>query len=119
MGGFKFKASSINFPITMDDDVGNEVLVKTYTIDVGREDFLRSVVDRGRKVVAEVEAGTGIGIDKSIESMREFIDAIFGAGEFNFLYDKFGKNLFAMFELVRCVSKEIESKWSERTAAYQ
>jgi len=114
MAGFKFKATKIDFPIVNE----NDEMIKHYIIDVGSEQFLRDVTAKGKSVVAELETIGKDDIDKSKESLKGFIDIVFGIGEFDFLFEKFDKNLFAMIELVKIASKEIENKWNERTKSF-
>ena len=114
MAGFKFQTSKFSFPISDEND--NEI--KTYVIDIGNESFLRSILTKGKEVIDDVSSNEN-DIDASKKTLKSFVDLVFGEGEFNFLYEKFGQNLFAMIELVRAISKEIEAKWKNRVSVYE
>lgn len=103
--GFKFSPiQKIDFPIVDENDAP----IKTYTLDVGSEAFVRAMVEKGGNVVRigrdfETDAAA---YDKLTAAIRDFISYALGDGEYDFLFDRFGKNIFAMIELVRAVTYE-------------
>ncbi|HRV29263.1 MAG TPA: hypothetical protein P5522_10830 [Spirochaetia bacterium] len=113
MAGFKFQSTKLNFPIVDE----NDNVIKGYSVDVGNESFLRGVMKKGREVVAEIDSAEN-DIDRSKNQIKDFVDTVLGVGEFEFLYERFGQNLFAMVELVHALSREIEGVWKKRTSIY-
>lgn len=114
MREFKLQQRTIDFRIS--DENGG--LIKEYKVSVGNESFLRDIMTRGKAVVAEIESIDKNDLSQSVDAMRKFVDLIFGNGEFDLLYEKFGRNVFGMIDLVGAISEEITAKWKERTSAY-
>ena len=119
--GFKFSPiSKIDFPIVDENDTP----IKTYSLDVGSEDFVRALLDKGQRVVkiardfeSDADAFGGL-----LAAIKDFTNYALGAGAFDFLYARFGKNIFAMIELVRAVTEEgsaaLRAKLDQTNAIY-
>ena len=114
MAGFKVQSSKFKFPIVNE----NDALIKEYVIDIGNESFLRSITEKGKKVVDDVSANR-YDIDASKATLKSFIDLVFGEGQLDFLYAAMESNLFAMIELTKAIYFEIEGKWKSRLSAYE
>lgn len=112
--GYKFRSTKISFPIIDENDAE----VKTYTVDIGSEQFLREISTKGKQLVAELDNIDKEDFSQINTSLKSFIDLVLGAGEFEFLYDRFDKNLFAMIELVRALTDDIDKKMKERLSVY-
>lgn len=112
MAGFTFKPmGDITFPIVNE----NDEMIKTYTIKTGTEDFLKVVTD---KSAAILEGASSYKSEALMSAMKDFIDLVFGAGEFEFLFNAFNKNPFAMLALVAEVSKLGKSELEKKMKAY-
>ena len=111
--GFKFSPiKKIEFPIVDENDVP----IKAYTLDVGSDSFVRAMLDKGALVVRIARDFTNnpSAYDDLVGAIRDFIGYSLGAGEYDFLFEKFGKNIFAMIELVRAITAEGNKALSER-----
>ena len=111
MASFVFKPIA-DVPFVITDEAGNEI--KRYVLKAGSEDFFRLVVEKGSGIMrksAELSNGESDGF---LQSMKDFIDYCFGAGEYDDLYSAFGRNPFAMLELTAEICKlgreEIDKK---------
>jgi hypothetical protein len=115
MAGFKFQPMGVlSFPITNEKDE----LIKLYEVKVGSENFLQLITEKGAAIMRSADK-LGDGEYKSLlESIKDFIDLVFGAGEFDFLYDKFERNPFAMLALVAAVTKLGKSEMESKLSAY-
>ena len=111
--GFKFSPiQKIDFPIVDENDAP----IKSYTLDVGSEPFVRAMLDKGALVVRIARDFTNnpSAYDDLVAALRDFIGYALGDGEYNFLFVKFNKNIFAMIELVRAITAEGNKALSER-----
>lgn len=112
--GFKFQPiKKITFPITDENDTP----IKTYEIDVGSETFVRAMLEKGARVVqrAKVLLEDPDGYEPLVAALRDFVDYSLGDGEYAFLFEKFGKNVFAMIELSRAITSEGGKAMQERS----
>lgn len=95
----------------------NDELIKEYSLDVGSESYFRAVIEKGSKVVATANgliSGESTYDDLS-NIVKEFIDYAFNDAEaFDFLYGKFDKNILALVELSRAVSKKGQEAFDKR-----
>ena len=119
--GFKFSPiQKIAFPIVDENDAP----IKTYTLDVGSDGFVRAMVEKGSAVVriAREFENDPAGYDKLVASIKDFISYSLGDGEYEFLFNRFGKNIFAMIELVRAVTYEgagaLKKRMDQNAAIY-
>ena len=111
--GFKFSPiKKIEFPIVDENDAP----IKSYTLDVGSDSFVRAMLDKGALVVriARDFSSNPAAYDDLVAALRDFVGYSLGAGEYDFLFGKFDKNIFAMIELVRAISAEGNKALSER-----
>ena len=119
--GFKFSPiQKIAFPIVDENDAP----IKTYTLDVESDGFVRAMVEKGSAVVriAREFENDPAGYDKLVASIKDFISYSLGDGEYEFLFNRFGKNIFAMIELVRAVTYEgagaLKKRMDQNAAIY-
>ena len=111
--GFKFSPiQKIDFPIVDENDAP----IKSYTLDVGSEQFVRAMLDKGALVarIGRDFMDNPAAYDELVAAIRDFIGYALGAGEYDFLFNRFDKNLFAMIELVRAISNEGSKTLSDR-----
>ena len=120
--GFKFQPiKKISFPIVDENDAP----IKTYTLDVGSDAFVRAMLDKGAEAVriARNFESDRSAYDSLVSALRDFIGYALGEGEFDFLFERFEKNIFAMIELVRAVTyegaKALEAKNKQNSALYE
>ena len=55
---------------------------------------------------------------KGAPAEEEYIDLVLGAGEFDFLYEKFGRNVFAAVELTRALTDTLNGAWEKRVSVH-
>lgn len=120
MGGFKFQpVAKEKFSITNE----NDELIKEYEFDFGSEDYLRALTEKGKKILDGSKDLSNGNLDELKNSMKEYIDFILGAKEFDFLYEKFNKNLFAMIQLIAAIfaigKKRLTDKLQEQIKFYE
>ena len=111
--GFKFQPiKKVEFPIVDENDAP----IKSYTLDVGSEPFVRAMLDKGALVarIGRDFMDNPAAYDELVAAIRDFIGYALGAGEYDFLFNRFDKNLFAMIELVRAISNEGSKTLSDR-----
>ena len=120
--GFKFSPiQKIDFPIVNENDEP----IKAYTLDVGSESFVRAMIEKGARIVqlAKDIAERPDGYEMLAAALREFIDFSLGAGEYDFLFEKFNRNIFAMIELSRAITSEggkaLDAKMKQTAALYE
>jgi len=113
MADFKFKSSKVKFDIVNE----NDEQIKEYIIDVSNEEFVREIKNKGKETFEAIEATEKDDFDKAKQSMKYFIDLVLGKDEFDFLYEKFDRNIFAMMELTKALSEKINVNWSARMSA--
>lgn len=112
--GFKFKSTKLSFPILNE----NDEVIKNYTLDFSNKDFLREAMKSGKEALQRIENVDKDNLDNAEESLKVFIDLVFGDGEFDFLYKNFENNFFAMVELMRAVTELMQEKIAQKTSAY-
>ena len=121
MASFKFSPIA-KIPFTVENENGE--LIREYTIDAGSESFFRAISEKGTAVVREAQ---GLGsntstYDSLLNAMKEYVEYALGAGEFDFLYSAFDKNIFALVELCRAVSSvgqsAVEDRMKRNAAVY-
>ena len=102
-----------------------EELIKEYVLDIGSDSYFRAIVEKGVQVTKAAEGlMTGASTyDELFALIKSYIDFAFGAeGEFDFLFAKFDRNIFAMVELCRALSMKgkaaMDSKLAQNNAAY-
>jgi hypothetical protein len=86
-------------------NIDGEVLFQSI-IDTGNEELIRRISKRAEKIQDIERESSNIStseyIEKLFESIKEFIDDIF-PGQFEELYNKCEKNIFAMVEIVEAI----------------
>ena len=110
-------------PFRIENEKGE--LVKEYSIDAGSDSYFRAMIDKGRKVF---DSANGLvsgasSYDGLKDALKDFLDYSFDSpGEYEFLYDAFNKNVFALVELTRAVTKKgqaaIDAKMKQTAALY-
>lgn len=114
MANFVFKPIA-DIPFVITDEAGNEI--KRYTLKAGSEEYFKLVVNQGSEILKKFSCLSNGEAEVFLESMKSFVDYCFGEGEFDALYAAFGKNPFAMLELIAEVCKlgrdELEKKFKK------
>jgi hypothetical protein len=109
--GFKFQPlNKLVFPIVDESDAP----IKTYDIDIGSEQFLRAIIERGKAVIDGARTVQDGDADSLIQSIKVFISHTLGDKEYDFLFARFDKNIFAMIELVNAVTHECMGALTDR-----
>ena len=114
MSGFKFQPiAKIKFPIINENDEP----IREYILDAGSETFMRSLTEQGKKILTGAENMKEGAFDGIADSVKEYIDFVFGVGEFDFLYKKFDNNFYAMIQLVTAIVRTGYSELKKKADA--
>jgi len=116
MAGFKFvNSENVVFPITNENDEP----IKSYTFNFGNEDFLRRVKEADVRLKENNEKFIAGDIDALLVFCKTTIDSVLGDGEFDFLFDKFDKNVYATFALIAEIFTSVKEHQNKRFDKYK
>lgn len=122
MSGFTFNNTNRTFDVKVVEN-GIEKIVKTYTLDIGNYDLLKTWTKKIEELgdISEKVEGDKPSIevlDELKAALETVIPFILGEGSFNFIWNLAGGNLFACVSFVKYLGEFIQEQIKEIQKAY-
>ena len=74
--------------------------------------------EKEEAISEKLKNADGKTISESVGNIREYVDLVLGSGEFDFLYERFGRNVFAAVELTRALTDTLNTSWKNRLSIH-
>jgi hypothetical protein len=114
VASFQFKSTKKSFEVK--DEKGEPL--KTYYIDVGNVQTLKTIMTRFKVLQDKFESLKGVGMDESAVDMmvageKEIVEALLG-DDWEILWAECGNNVFSMLQLVNALVSLVNDSLRER-----
>lgn len=99
MSEFNFKPCPL-IPLIIKNENGE--IIKTYSLNVSSEEFVSSLVSSAKSIEENFKAGN---IEIVKDSIKNHLVKSLGVDDFDFLFESFQKNIFALISLSSHIAK--------------
>jgi hypothetical protein len=114
MAKFKYKSSKKPFDIVDE----NDVIIKSYVIDFENENVIKEIISKMQEMTDnKIDTQSLDGINEVKKLAKDIINTLLD-NDFDFLFERFENNIFAIIELVKELTNELNKSIIDKSKKY-